>query len=248
LCNFNSRWRPSEIRARVALVVSNAKPRPPWRRLGSYADENSALYSGARGLQPAYSVGRRPTTLCRRCAHVFGGIRSPRRHPACWPLLRIQLVAGEPLGILFGDCLFDPIRSQSAARQVFEIEIFLGSPVREADFIASAVGDDPVFDDLIFMRANRSPWGHEPSRVNVQGHRPNRRRAQYRFVVCNGFESLLLTLAHRRYRERTILHETWARALVILHSTHDPPGDQKTGEASCSVPPRKFCEIFLRYG
>ena len=73
-----------------------------------------------------------------------------RRHRACWPLLRIELVllfAGEPLGVLFGDCLFDLIGSQPATGQVFEIEIFRGPPVREADFIASAVGDGFVFDD-----------------------------------------------------------------------------------------------------
>ena len=46
-----------------------------------------------------------------------------------------------------GRGLFDPIRAQPAAWQVFEIEIFRGSPIREADLVASAVGDDFVFDD-----------------------------------------------------------------------------------------------------
>ena len=40
--------------------------------------------------------------------------------------------------------------------QVFEIEIFRGSPVREADFIASAVGADFVFDDPDLHRVPRA--------------------------------------------------------------------------------------------
>ena len=70
--------------------------------------------------------------------------------------MRIQLVllfAGEPLGVLFGDCLFDPIRAHTVAGQVFKIELFRGSPVREADFIASAVGGRLVMT-LIFIRCH----------------------------------------------------------------------------------------------
>jgi hypothetical protein len=61
--------------------------------------------------------------------------------------LACPALRGQTSCLLFGDCLFDPIRSQPATGQVFEIEIFRGSPVRESDFVASAVGDGFVFDD-----------------------------------------------------------------------------------------------------
>ena len=65
-------------------------------------------------------------------------------------LLRVELTqfgSRESLGVLLSDCLFDQIGPQPAAREVLEIEVSRRPPIRKANLIAPAIGNDLVLDE-----------------------------------------------------------------------------------------------------